>query len=210
MQNNEFDKEIVANTHDGKEEPAKTQEQEQIEEGKQETPGQDIKTPNNELYAALKEERTKRKELAKDLQELKDSLDSSKPKEEEVEEEVDAVDARIKALEDELKSSKEENKLASLQSSYPALKDKAEEFEEYRNDNPGLPLEAAAKSFLVDNNLLSSKPKRKGVEQPTGGAKDAPKAGYSSEDIKNLRENYPRRYTKLLQEGKIDPDEIRS
>jgi hypothetical protein len=104
---------------------------------------------------------------------------------------------------------KEEERL--VLEKYPQIKDKKDEFDEYLADpeNQGLNFERVAKLFVVEKGLAETEPKRKGLEKPTGGAttKNQP-SGTSAADLKRLRENEPRKYERLIREGRVDLDNI--
>lgn len=115
---------------------------------------------------------------------------------------------KINRLEKALGSFQEGQSLLSLHSKYPAIKDKQEEFDEFRSEYPGMDLDKVAKVFLVDKGLMETQPKRLGLETPTGGNKNAPKQGMSMEDVQRLRTTQPKMYQKMLREGVINPDKF--
>lgn len=144
-------------------------------------------------HEALLEERKKRKQAEVEAAEAEarlNSLSSSEP---------DEVDTS--ALEDRLAKLER----ATIYATYPNLTDKKDEFEAFIEENPHYPLDSAAKIFMAENEMFE-KPKRKGLERPTSGSKTPPKTGYSMEEIKDLRENQPRKYIELLKSGKITFD----
>lgn len=157
------------------------------------------KTDSALLLKSLQEEREEKRELKAEIERLKTQTTPSSEFSDEgllLKKEIDglkAKDAQREAL----------AQLSSLQTEYPALKDKQAEFDEYRTQNPGLPLSTAAKGFLIDHDLFEA-PGRKGLERPSGGARVVPKAGMTAEDIADLRINDFRRYSKLLKDGKIE------
>ncbi|MAD98705.1 MAG: hypothetical protein CMB99_15385 [Flavobacteriaceae bacterium] len=167
------------------------------------------KTPDRNLAAALKEERTKRKDLEK---KVKDLESSSAPSGDDYQEEDDA-DSLRKQLKDtnaRLDAMESQSTLDGLEKQYPALKDKADEFEDYRDDpdNAGMSVKTAAKAFLAENGLLGGKSKaRPGLEKPTGGSK-VPQGKLSKDDIKELREKQPRKYQRMIQDGTLKPEDI--
>lgn len=123
-----------------------------------------------------------------------------------------ALKKELDSMRQQFEMLQSQSTLQQLYQQYPALKDKSAEFDEYRNDsdNAGVRLDKLAKLFLVDNDLLSDIPKRKGLEKPTAGEKVAPKSGLTEDEVKSMRENQPRRYEKLLRDGKLKPEDIRS
>ena len=156
-----------------------------------EVPGS--KTESSLLLKSLQEEREKRRELEEELNAIRSSEDLS---DDEVRVQLQRVQAQLHAI-------TEDKALTDLQGKFPALKDKTEEFNEYKKDFPESKLEAAAKAFLAEKGLLQSAEPRKGLEKPSGGGRTAPSQGLSPDDIKDLRENNYRKYSQLLREGKI-------
>lgn len=148
------------------------------------------KTDSALLLKSLHEEREKRRELEQRLLEK------------EAQPEPDAFSDEGKVLKHEIDSLKESIVLKDLQEKHPALKDKSSEFDEFRKDYPGVSLEKVSKLFLVEKDLLEQ-PERKGLEKTTGGARNVPPVGMSTEDITQLRTTNFRKYLKLVQEGKI-------
>lgn len=144
------------------------------------------------------------------VKELEIELEEAKVSEEDDGEEYwdDKIEKKVKSLETELASFKETQTLQVLLSKYPALRDKQVEFDEFRNEYPQLELEKVAKVFLVENNLINANTERKGLEKATSGEKGAVKKGMSEEDVKRLRETQPRKYEKMLRDGRLNPDEI--
>lgn len=154
------------------------------------------KTPEPNLYAALNEEREKRKAAEAERQALEEELEtikSSVPSD--YSDEGDELKKRIDSLEDKIE-------LKDVQATYPALRDKAQEFAEFRKQYPRHKLENVAKLFLVEEGLLEA-PQRKSLEKPTGGSRIPSPSGMSAEEISDLRQNNFRKYQKLLLEGKI-------
>lgn len=182
-------------------EPAKTQEPkaEATEAAKPDAiPGS--KTPEANLLAALKEEREQRRHLEERIKQIEASAPST-PEDEVFSDEGKVLKSHISTLESELKKLKEDRELESLYSAHPELRDTASEFSEFRIAYPGVPLDKQAKLFLVEKGLVTTQ--RKGLERPSGGVKTAPQAEMSEEDLKRLREESPRKYLKLVTEGKI-------
>lgn len=144
------------------------------------------KTDPNLLLQSLQEERRKRRE-AEAL--LKEKLENPS-------EEGAQLQGQINALKDEIK-------LKDLVQTLPALKDKLEEFKDYLQDYPGMPMESVAKVFLLENGLLTPKAPRKGLENQTGGTRTPIKTGMTEEDAADLRNTNYRKYAQLVREGKI-------
>lgn len=119
----------------------------------------------------------------------------------------------IDTLREQISSMQIEQTRGELESLYPVLKDKKEEFEEFLQDeeNKNIPLGKVAKLFLLDKGLLETNmQERQGLERPTGGQRGDPeKQGISSEEIKDLRVNHPKKYAQMLREGKLKPEDIK-
>jgi len=162
------------------------------------TPPKGSQTPSENLYAALAEERRLRKEAEDKLL----TFNTSVPTDEVYSDEGKALDARIVALEARNRAVEDERDLERLYNQYPLLKEKANEFNEYRSaEHPRAKIESVAKLFLVENGLLE--PKRKGLESPTGGPRTPLTSGMTAEDVKTLRETNFRKYQELLLKGQI-------
>lgn len=160
-------------------------------------------TPSENLYAALAEERRLRKEAEDKL--IQATSIPSEP-DEVFSDEGKALHQEITSLRTELSGIKEDLTKEKLYVMYPALKDKQAEFDEFRADpeNSGMSLRTAAKAFLVENGLLEApKPERKGLEPATGGRRETPASGLSSEDVKKLRETNYKKYLEMLKAGKL-------
>jgi preprotein translocase subunit SecD len=117
---------------------------------------------------------------------------------------------QINKLNEKLASRDKQDEESRIFTTYPQLKDKRDEFQEFLDDpdNAGIKLEKVAKLFLVEKGLLETPPKRIGLERGTGGSKITSSSTLPTEDIKRLRENNPRRYQQMLRSGKIDPSKI--
>lgn len=170
-------------------------------------PAPGSQTPPDRLYAALEEERTARKALAQELEKLKNTLPAPQTPEVYSDEGL-ALKQKIDLLEGQLRSMSEQSQTEKLHAQYPVLKDKNDEFEAFKSEYVGVPLEKVARLFLSEQGLLNPTG-RKGLESPNGGPKAAPTTGISQEDAKRLRENSPRKYLKALAEGKIKPEDIK-
>jgi len=115
---------------------------------------------------------------------------------------------QIANLEKTLSSFQEKTTLSNVYATYPALKDKQDEFNEFRAEYPTMALDKLARVFVIEHGLSAPAPKRLGVEKPTGGAKAPTKQGMSIEDVARIRTTQPKLYQKMLKEGKINPDTI--
>ena len=116
----------------------------------------------------------------------------------------DVVQRQLKEIASKLERLEEEKQLEGLYSQYPALKDKQSEFNSFRLDYPGVGLQAVAKLFLAENDLIGESPKRKGLEKAGGGQRVPPSTGkQNADDVKRLRETNYKEYVKQLKAGKI-------
>lgn len=156
------------------------------------------KTPPNELLASLQKERAKRKELEELL------AKQNSPDIEVFSDEGKALKSQIDALKAQLTAQNEEKILSSVQAKYPALADKMEEFNEFRESYPNANMDSVAKLFLVENDLLQPKTPPKGLERGSTGPRTIPKQGMTSEDVKDLRMKDYKQYMEMLMSGKLD------
>ena len=94
------------------------------------------------------------------------------------------------------------------------IKGRREEFEEYgyEAENLNTPIEVLARSFQVVKGLIKSEPPkegdegREGIEQGTGGgSKNQPvsKKGFTTEEVETMRKTDPKKYNRLIKEGKL-------
>jgi len=157
------------------------------------TPQPGEKTDPALLLKSLQETRAKLKEKDELIAHLQTKTDSPE------------VLSRVEKLERELAEERAKETLSALQSTYPALKDKSSEFNEYLSQNPGVSMVIAAKAFLVDHQLLET-PTRKGLEKSTGGPRAPVKQGLSVEEIEDLRVNNYRKYSDMIRKGEIKFD----
>ena len=148
------------------------------------------------------------KKLEDELEQAKANKLTEAPSEDEVfSDEGKALKKEIGALKNALSEVTADNAKRGLQERHPVLKDKWTEFEEFRSldDNKGLNLNTAAKAFLIERDLLSDSPARKGLERPTGGPKLAQPTGkMSAVEVETLRVTNYKKYMELLKEGKIN------
>src|SRR3990167_7886532 len=111
----------------------------------QPTPVPGSSTPSENLLAALKEERAKRKELEDKLQ----TFNTTTPSEEAYSDEGKVLLDRIATLEARDKAREEQFELERLYVQFPLLKEKAEEFKTFREtEHPRAGLGSAAKIYL--------------------------------------------------------------
>lgn len=161
------------------------------------------KTPPELLLKSLQEEREKNRKLEQDLLEARKASEKTGP--EVFSDEGKILDQRISQLDAAISAQKEGERIRAVQTVYPAIVDKADEFETYRNlpENVGMPIETAAKAFVVENDLLVSPTPRKGLERETGGERVVQKVGRTPEEIDRLRVDNYRQYVKELKAGTL-------
>ncbi len=185
-------------------EVVKPQEQEvkAPEAAKQPASAPGSKTPENNLLAALHEERVEKQKLAERIKQLEASMSSTKPDDEIFSDEGKLLQGSISSLELKIKELEQEKELDHILSKHPEIKDVSDEFKTFRTSYPGVSLEDQAQLFLVKKGIHPGLA-RKGLEQGSGGVKTAPPAAMSDDDLKRLREESPRKYLQLVSEGKI-------
>lgn len=160
------------------------------------------KTPPENLYNALQEERKLRKEQSEEIKELRTQLEtltsaSSGDPDEDAARKIGALEKKLETLEDE-------RRLDRVVAQYPALADKRAEFEEFSKEYPKHKADVVAKLFLAENDLLESKAPRKGLEKKTGGTQAAAQTGLTLEDVDELRKTNYKKYLEDLSAGKFD------
>jgi hypothetical protein len=170
---------------------------EEPKEPKEEPVAPGAKTEPELLLESLHKEREKRRELERQLKERGEMSVLS--------DEGRILQNQIEELKRQQKVKEEETTLSRLISSFPALKDKASDFDEYRNlpENDGVNVETLAKAFLVDRNLIGSPAPRKGLEEPAGGGRVPPKQGRTEQEVSELRSGNYRQYLKELRAGTL-------
>lgn len=169
---------------------------ETTEETEAEKPQDDNDEKNRMLYERAKRAEARLKEVEEQLR-LKDSSVSDPFSDDE------ELKSEVKNLKDRLARFEEQSQLEAVHEQYPILKEKVVEFDEYRQQNPGMALAVAAKAFLVEHDLLGQPTKRKGLEKAGGGQRTPPSPKMSAEDAKRLRETNYNEYRKQLMAGKI-------
>ena len=170
-----------------------------------EVPKPGEKTDPALLLKSLQEERDKRKVLEAEL-ETERQKNVSENTGEIVSDEGKALLTKISTLEREIIQGKEQDQIRTLQVQFPALKDKADEFEVYRTspEYAGMKLETAAKAFLAENELLVTPKSRKGLENAAGGGQRAPQSqGMTPEEIDNLRVTNYNEYARRIRVGTL-------
>ncbi len=176
------------------------------------TQGKGEQTPDNKLYAALQEEREKRRSLEARLEALEVHSQPSYPTDtdEVYSDEGKLILNQIKERDAKIAALEEKEVLRDLSSQFPELQGKLAEFNEYRRDFPTAKMESAAKLFLMEQGLNQPKPKPKGLEGGSGGPRIPESSGaISAAEIDRIRSTQPRLFIKMVREGKIDPDNIR-
>lgn len=164
-------------------------------------------------YQALDEERIKRKDVERRLREAEARLSSGAPSDipdADLSEEGKILKGEIADLKAKLARKEQSDQMAVVVGKYPAIADKLDEFDEYRESRPNLTIEEAAEVFAARNKLTDKKPVRKGLESPTGGDKTGSEPGtYTAADIDRLMKTDYRKFEKLIRAGVIDPDKIK-
>jgi hypothetical protein len=157
------------------------------------------KTPPENLYAALAEERRMRQEAEDKLKQL-ETTDLSEP--EVISDEAKILKGQIDTLSVKINQLEDDKVLEKLFVQYPVLKENIDKFNEFRRtEHPRAKIESAAKIYLAENGLLEGR--RVGLENPTGGGHAPVSQGMTAEDVANLRKNNHKKYTELLMKGLI-------
>lgn len=149
-------------------------------------------------------ERAKKAELrAKELEELQ-AKDTST--DDVYSDEGRLLKKEIEELKNLYSQKDREAELESVMRDNPVLKEKLEDFETFRTnpDNQGMSLKTQAKAFMIENDLVSEPPKRKGLEKSTGSASVNVNSKMTWKDVQTLKETNWRKYQKMLLEGKFD------
>lgn len=150
----------------------------------------EVSTQNFERLKKAEEDKAELKAQVEELQGLQDNN-------------VPLEDEEMRKIRGEISDIKGKLIKSEVIESYPQLKGVWKEFEEYHSepDNRGMNMRTAAKAFLADKGLLEST--RKGLEKPVGGPRNPPSSGMTSDDIKTLREQSPKKYYDMLKKGLI-------
>lgn len=105
-----------------------------------------------------------------------------------------------------------ELEFAQATTRYPQLSGRKEEFKQfaYQEDNLGVPTLQLAAEFILEKGLYSKPEENQdemvepALESGVGGDRQAPpKDGYTVDEAKHLRETDPRKYNRLIREGKM-------
>ena len=91
---------------------------------------------------------------------------------------------------------------------YASLKEKEADFKAFAYANPTVKsLEILAQSFLFKSGVkveeTETPPKRQGLEKPTKGPVETSQVGLTLAQITALRKEQPKRYLKMVREGKL-------
>lgn len=149
-------------------------------------------------------ERAKKAELAlKEKEAELDKLTNQSIPTEAFSDEGRLLEKKIADLSSQIGDLKQKSAKDDVLIANPILKDKWNEFEEFRSlpDNKGMNMRTAAKAFLVENGLLEVS--RPGLERKTGGDRVPVKMGMSLEEADELRKNNFRAYQEKLMKGEI-------
>lgn len=172
--------------------PQKTPQEETVTLSKKEV--DDLKhraDVSSQNFERLKAEEAKRKELEGRLADLEGNPVLS------------GNDDEIGKLRGDIAALKQNVARGEVLEAYPQLKEVWSDFESFRSadDNKGMNLKTAAKSFMVEKGLLD--PTRKGLEKPSGGTRQADPAVMTAEDVKTLRETNYKKYSDMVMKGQI-------
>lgn len=171
----------------------------EIGEGEQpQAPVAGEKTDSALLLKSLQEEREKRREAEAEKLRLEEQLLAKNTLDDD-----DVFSDEGKALQHQIVSLNEKLELREVGEKYPVLKDKVSEFNEFRKNYPNIGMEKIAKLFLSENDLTETVTVRKGLEPVSGGSRQAPQTGMSSDEVSNLRNTNFRKYSQMVREGKI-------
>lgn len=173
------------------------------------------RTPEPNLKAALDEERRLRKEATARAKVLEDQLkqfNSSTVDAEDTEvvsDEGKALNQQIRTLGTQLRVLQEDKDFVEAVAQFPALKERANEFKEFRNSEyPGLKMSSVAKIYLAENDLLADQP-RKGLEKPTSGNRQTINPKISVSEAENLMKNNFKLYQRMVLDGRIRPEDFK-
>jgi len=158
---------------------------------------------SSQNYERNKKTQKENEELAAKIEQLETKLATSDDDLDPIED--DKTKTQIADLTAQLASMQEKSALDGIYADYPVLKDKLEEFDEFKQGYPTTDLDKVAKLYLIENDLYDEKPKRKGLEKARGGQKTTPPTGnMSAEDAERLRKSDSRKYKEMLLSGKLD------
>lgn len=174
------------------------------------TPPVGSKTPPENLYAALEEERRvsaferQKRQEAEDKLKQQETTDPFEP--EVISDEAKILKGQIDTLSGKISQLEDEKALEKILVQYPVLKENLDKFNEFRlAEHPRAKIESVAKIYLAENGLLESR--RVGLENPTGGDRAPVSQGMTPDDIANLRKTNWKKYQELLSKGLIKMDQ---
>lgn len=161
-------------------------------------PTKEVKTPPNELFGALQEERKKRKVAEDALKQLQTPQISDEQRSDEgraLLEELRKSNERIDAL-------VREKELDTLYAKYPAIREKADEFVTFQATKEGYSSDDVARLFISEHKL-DTKP-RKGLERAVSNAGTRETTTEISDDeVMRLMQNEPKKLESMMRQGKI-------
>lgn len=160
-------------------------------------------------YQALDEERRKRKELEKQLTQIQINSVSSEIPPDSLSDEGRLLQQKIDEQNKKIALLLEEQSQERLFNKYPILLDKEDEFNDFKLQYPGVPTDKVAKLFLSENNLVETKPARKGLERPTSGPKAQREETITGQDVDRFMKGDEKKLQKMIMSGQLDPDKIR-
>lgn len=151
-------------------------------------------------------ERLRKKE--EELEQLKVQLQENNLPDTIYSDEAKKLKEEIRVLTEKLNSTTSSLEKDKIFTQFPVLQDHEEAFKTFSEDpiNAAMPLATRAKAFLIENDLLKTEPKRKGLEKPSATkVTKAPASGKMTvEDVKRLRETNPRKYQAMIEAGTLE------
>lgn len=170
--------------------------QEPVEEEDSHKEENEILKKNRQLFERAKKAEEKARELEKKL-ELKEKSDEDDGDDD------DSASEELSAIKKRMAEMEEQAQLEKLYAQYPDILERVDDFDTYRQENPGMSLQTAAKAYLVDKGL-TGQTERKGLEPARGGVKTQPEQGtMTADEVRNLRETNFKEYRRLVSSGKI-------
>ena len=167
------------------------------------------KTDSTLLLKSLQEERDKRRIAEEEKVRLERELLQARQSSPDtgLSDEGRLIMSKVEILESMIADRTRTETMARIQTEFPALQGKSQEFDEFLKDpqNAGMALSTAARAFIIEKNLVEvpKTPPRKGLEKPQGGGQTVPQTGMTLEEKENLRLTNYRKYSALVREGKI-------
>lgn len=152
---------------------------------------------SSQNYERAKKAEQKAKEYEARIKEL-EALETT----DEFDTDDDAVRKEVRELNKKLAAIEEKAQMETVLSQHPNIKEFAQEFDEFKEEYQGFPLDKVAKLFIAEKGINETT-KRKGLEKAGGGTRTPSPDKMTSDDVKRLRETNFREYKKLLQSGKL-------